>query len=342
MMTMNKELIRGKTKDELKELFPDGPSYRMDQVYEWIHKKRIHSFDGMTNIPKDLRKELEKKFVLNSLEKETVRMSKDGSRKYLYKTMDGEHIECVYIPHDYGDSICVSTQAGCRMGCSFCGTAMGGFRRSLTCAEMAEQIEGHEGEKITHAVIMGMGEPLDNYDETVKFIRLITDGEGYDMSARNITLSTCGITGRIRNLAGEGLPVTLALSLHAPTQKKRELIMPIAKRYHLREVLDACSFYFKKTGRRVTYEYAMIRGINDSREDAGKLALLLGRGQHVNLIPFNSVDGKQMDSSSEGTIRSFKNILEKNKINVTIRASAGADIDAACGQLRNKKERLLG
>ena len=315
--------------------------FRAKQIYAWLHQKHAASFDDMTDLSKSLRSRLKETCRLTVLKPVQIQTSKlDGTKKYLYALADGNMIESVFMKYKHGNSVCVSSQAGCRMGCRFCASAIGGFVRNLTPAEMAEQVyrtSQDTGERISNVVVMGIGEPLDNYDSLLKFIRLITDEQGQNISQRSITVSTCGIVPRIRQLADEKLQITLALSLHAPSQEKRQSLMPAALQYDLAEVLKACDYYFAKTGRRITYEYSLIRGINDSPGDAERLSMLLkGKNCHVNLIPVNPVKERSFMQPDESAAAAFKNKLEKNGINVTIRREMGRDIDGACGQLRKK------
>ena len=336
---------------ELNALYPEelntiitqlgGKPYRARQLFEWIHVHHAASLDDMTNLPKKLRTALTREHTLPTLRTVTVQTSKeDGTQKYLFETHDGQYVESVRMVYRYGTTVCVSSQVGCRMGCRFCASTIDGLVRSLSAGEMLDQVYRiceAAGERVSHVVVMGMGEPFDNYDQLIRFLRLLTAEEGYRMSARNITVSTCGIVPGIRRFAQEGLPVTLALSLHAPDQETREKMMPVAKAYPLSEVIGACDDYFRTTGRRVTAEYAMAEGINDSPAHAARLGTLLkGRGIHVNLIPVNPVRGRAFSQSSSAALQGFKNQLENYGINVTIRRELGRDIDGACGQLRRK------
>ena len=327
--------------EELKEwLAVSGvPSYRASQIFSWLHVKRVCSFEEMSDLPKKLRETLAESFVITSLKPVLVQQSKvDGTKKVLFECADGCRIESVFMKYHYGASICVSTQVGCRMGCRFCASTIGGLERNLSAAEILSEIYEMErltGEDIRHLVLMGTGEPFDNYDEVVRFIRLVTAAEGKNMSARNVTLSTCGIPEKIRQFAREGLPVTLALSLHASSGEARKELMPIARKYELHEVLSACNDYFRLTGRRVTYEYAVISGENDTEKNVQELKTLLGgQNAHMNLIPVNPVREKMMKRPDRKEITAFQNALEIAGINATIRRSMGTDIDGACGQLR--------
>ncbi|MBO4953157.1 MAG: 23S rRNA (adenine(2503)-C(2))-methyltransferase RlmN [Lachnospiraceae bacterium] len=334
--------IRAMYMDELENwMKAEGqPAFRAKQVFQWLHEKYVASAEEMTNLPKALRTKLCESGIVTIKEELRQESASDGTVKFLYRLQDDQMIETVFMRHDYGNSVCISSQAGCRMGCRFCASTIGGLVRNLTASEMLEQIYASSramGERISHVVVMGTGEPLDNYENLIRFLRLLTDEKGYNLSARNITVSSCGIVPRIYDLANENLPITFALSLHAPTDEERKELMPVAHRYTLAETLDACRAYFDRTGRRVTFEYSLVKGKNDSREQAMKLAkLLAGMNCHVNLIPINPVEEREYEKSDQDSIAKFKLTLEKNHINATIRKSMGSDIDAACGQLRRK------
>ena len=334
--------IRSMYMDELENwMKAEGqPAFRAKQVFQWLHEKYVASTEEMTNLPKDLRTKLGESGIVTIKEELRQESASDGTVKFLYRLQDDQMIETVFMRHDYGNSVCISSQAGCRMGCRFCASTIGGLVRNLTASEMLEQIYASSramGERISHVVVMGTGEPLDNYENLIRFLRLLTDEKGYNLSARNITVSSCGIVPRIYDLANENLPITFALSLHAPTDEERKELMPVAHRYTLAETLDACRAYFDRTGRRVTFEYSLVKGKNDSKEQAIKLAkLLAGMNCHVNLIPINPVEEREYEKSDQDSIAKFKLTLEKNHINATIRKSMGSDIDAACGQLRRK------
>ena len=320
------------------------PKFRAAQLFSWLHEKYAGSVDEMTNLPKSLREKIsdDVTFVKEVTRQES---SSDGTVKFLYELSDGQMVETVWMPHDYGISICISSQAGCRMGCAFCASTIGGLVRNLTAAEMLEQIYASMramGKRVSNVVVMGTGEPLDNYDNLLRFIRLITHEKGFNLSARSITVSTCGIVPNILRLAEENLPITLALSLHATTDEERKALMPVAYKYTVAETLAACDEYFNKTGRRVSYEYSLVKGVNDSEEHAERLSKLLkGRNAHVNLIPVNPVKERSFSASDTNMVNKFKFILEKKSINGTIRRSVGSDIDAACGQLRRKMTRTM-
>ena len=319
------------------------------QLFEWLHKKTVGSYGQMTNLSQKLRQQLEEKYPLARLEVVDVETSAiDGTQKYLFGLADGNVIESVLMRYHHGNSVCISSQVGCRMGCRFCASTIGGLIRNLTASEMLDQvyrIQELTGERVSNVVVMGTGEPLDNYDNLVRFVRILSDEKGQNISHRNITVSTCGIVPRIRQLADEGLGITLALSLHAPNDEKRRELMPIANRYSLEEVPPACQYYFEKTGRRITFEYSLVGGKNDGQEDARQLAdLISGLNCHVNLIPVNPIKERDYVQSGKKVIGNFKNKLEKYRINVTIRREMGRDINGACGQLRrsylDKREKL--
>lgn len=314
-------------------------AFRGKQIYQWIHEKLVGSFDEMSNISKGLKEQLKQRFFLTTLEPVEVKISKiDGTRKYLFRLHDGNVIESVWMKYRHGNSVCISSQVGCRMGCRFCASTIDGLERNLTASEMLDQIyriQALTGERVSNIVIMGSGEPFDNYDEVVQFVRLITDEHGLHISQRNITISTCGIVPGIKKLAEENFQVTLALSLHAPNNQVRKTLMPIANKYSLDEVLDACAYYFEKTGRRLTFEYSLVSGVNDNLTEAKELVKLLkDTNGHVNLIPVNPIKERDFVQSSQRAIGDFKNYLEKHKIQVTVRREMGRDIQGACGQLR--------
>ena len=315
--------------------------FRAKQIYQWMHEKCVSSFQDMTNISEKLRTRLEEVCRFTSLKTVTVQTSKlDGTRKYLFELEDGNRVESVLMRYKHGNSVCISSQAGCRMGCRFCASTLDGLVRGLTPAEMLEQIYrvGEDiGERISNVVVMGTGEPLDNYENLLCFITMLTDENGLNISQRNLTVSTCGIVPKIRELAEEKLQMTLALSLHASNQKKRQELMPIANKYDIEEVIDACKYYFSKTGRRVTFEYSLVAGVTDTKEDAEELSRLIhGMNCHVNLIPVNPIKERNYKQPDHTATEKFKIELEKNAINVTIRREMGRDIDGACGQLRKR------
>ena len=333
--------IRTMTQSELLDycLGKGWPKFRAKQIFEWLHKKHVSNTEGMTNLPKAMREELGKDFEAVTYVTSQV-SQKDGTRKYLFSMSDGQMIETVFMRYEHGNSVCISSQAGCAMGCKFCASTIGGCIRDLTAGEMLGQIYeviNDTKEDISNIVVMGTGEPLQNYDNLLRFIRLITNPDGYNLSIRNITVSSCGIVPNIKRLADEGLGITFALSLHAPSDELRKTIMPIANKYTIAETLEATDYYFKKTGRRITIEYSLMDGVNDGDAQAEALGRLLkDRGYHVNLIPVNPVEERDFERSRDARVAGFKKILEKYRINVTIRRGMGRDIDAACGQLRRK------
>lgn len=315
--------------------------YRAGQLYEWLHKKQARSFEEMTNLPAALRQRLAQTCELVCLRQVDVQISKaDGTRKYLFALADQNVIESVLMRYKHGNSVCISSQAGCRMGCRFCASTLDGLIRNLAPSEMLDQVYGigrDIGERISNVVVMGTGEPLDNYESLLKFIELLTDEHGLHISQRNVTVSTCGLVPKMRSLADRKLSITLALSLHAPNQSKRKSLMPVANRYDIGEVIDACRYYFAQTGRRVTFEYSLVADVNDSDADAAQLAALLsGMNCHVNLIPVNPIRERNFARSNEGRVQAFLTALTKRGINATVRRSMGADIDGACGQLRHQ------
>ena len=315
--------------------------FRGKQLYEWMHVHRVASYQEMTNLSKAFRQQLEDTTTYTSLTKVDCQISKeDGTRKYLFALADGNVVESVLMRYKHGNSVCVSSQVGCRMGCRFCASTLDGLLRNLTASEILDQIyaiERDTKERVSNVVVMGTGEPMDNYDNIVRFIKLLSDEHGANISQRNITVSTCGIVPRIRQLADEKLQITLALSLHACNQQKRLELMPVANKYDIHDVVDACRYYFEQTGRRITFEYSLVGGVNDSSQDAEELtALLQGINCHVNLIPVNPIKERDYVQSNRAVVEAFKNKLEKNGINVTIRREMGRDIDGACGQLRRK------
>lgn len=317
----------------------DEKPFRAAQIYEWLHVKLIQDYEEMTNIPKNLRVFLAENTDLKNLKLIQTLTSKTGeTQKFLFQLEDGNLLECVLMKYHHGNSVCISSQVGCKMGCRFCASTLNGFERNLTASEMLNQIylvQRLTGERVSNVVVMGTGEPLDNYDNLVAFIRLLSDEMGLHISQRNITVSTCGLVDKIRKLAEEKFQITLALSLHASNDAVRRELMPIANRYSIEEVLRACDDYFSQTGRRMTFEYSLIAGENDSHEQARELAALLkGKNAHINLIPVNPIKERDYKQSKGDSVQKFKLILEKYGINVTIRREMGTDINAACGQLR--------
>lgn len=314
-------------------------SFRAKQIYEWTHQKLVPGYDEMRNLSKELKEKLYAKYLFTSLKVVRVQESAiDQTKKFLFGLQDGNVVESVWMKYKHGNSVCISSQVGCRMGCKFCASTLDGLLRNLTPAEMLDQIYSIQritGERVSNIVIMGTGEPLDNYDNVLKFLHMITDENGLNISGRNITISTCGIVPGIKKLAHENLPLTLALSLHATTDEKRKVLMPIAFQYSIRELMEACSYYFDHTGRRITFEYSLVGGVNDTNEDAEELiGLAKPLHSHVNLIPVNPIKERDFVQSEAGRIQSFKHRLEKHGVTVTVRREMGRDIDGACGQLR--------
>lgn len=338
---MEKKDIKSLYLEELKEELGQlgEKSFRAKQIYQWVHQKLAADFEDMSNLSKALREKLRQQYTLTALNPVEVKISKiDGTRKYLFRLSDGNVIESVWMQYHHGNSVCISSQVGCRMGCRFCASTLDGLERNLTAGEMLDQIyriQADTGERVSNIVIMGSGEPMDNYDNIVRFIRLISHDQGLNISQRNITVSTCGIVPGIRRLAKEGLSVTLALSLHAPNDEVRKTLMPIANKYRIQEILDACQEYFEETGRRLTFEYSLVSGVNDNLEEARALASLLkGMHGHVNLIPVNPIQERDYVQSDRRAIEAFQHYLESQKIAVTVRREMGRDINGACGQLR--------
>ena len=330
------------TLDELTEFVTENgfPKFRAKQIYDWLYKN-VTDFDNMRNIPADLKAFLKSSSYISvaNIEKKLVSRY-DKTVKYLFSFNDGECVESVVMSYKHGYSICISTQVGCKMGCTFCATGKSGFSRSLVPSEMLGQIEAEQRDlniRISNIVLMGMGEPLDNFDNVVKFLRLVSSDNGLNIGMRHITLSTCGIVPKIYELAKLHLGITLSVSLHAPNDEIRQRTMPIARKYSIEELLKACSDYFKTTGRRVTFEYSMISGVNDSDENARELAKRLeGTQSHVNLIPVNTVEGTGYLKSNIKRQQAFINILAAKNIGATVRRTLGSDINASCGQLRRK------
>lgn len=338
---MEKKDIKSLYLEELEEELGQlgEKSFRAKQIYQWVHQKLAADFEDMSNLSKALREKLRQQYTLIALNPVEVKISKiDGTRKYLFRLSDGNVIESVWMQYHHGNSVCISSQVGCRMGCRFCASTLDGLERNLTAGEMLDQIyriQADTGERVSNIVIMGSGEPMDNYDNVVRFIRLISHDQGLNISQRNITVSTCGIVPGIRRLAKEGLSVTLALSLHAPNDEVRKTLMPIANKYRIQEILDACQEYFEETGRRLTFEYSLVSGVNDNLEEARALASLLkGMHGHVNLIPVNPIQERDYVQSDRRAIEAFQHYLESQKIAVTVRREMGRDINGACGQLR--------
>ena len=334
--------IKSMTIDELKKLMTtlgDKP-FRAKQIYSWLHEHLVTSYDEMTNLSKSLREKL-KEYPVTALKMVDVQTSRiDGTQKYLFRLSDGNVIESVLMRYKHGNSVCISSQVGCRMGCRFCASTIGGLTRCLLPSEMLDQIyriQALTGERVSNVVVMGTGEPLDNYENLLRFIHILTEEGGLHISQRNLTVSTCGLVPKIYDLAKEKLQMTLALSLHAPNDVKRRELMPIANKYSMDEVLEACRYYFKETGRRITFEYSLVAGVNDSDENARELAKRLeGTQSHVNLIPVNTVEGTGYLKSNIKRQQAFINILAAKNIGATVRRTLGSDINASCGQLKRK------
>lgn len=318
------------------------PAYRAKQIYEWLHKYGVADFSEMSSISKDLKNSLSNEFYISVCSVEDKFVSAvDGTVKYLFQLNDGEFVESVIMKYKYGYTICVSSQVGCKMGCRFCASTLAGFKRNLTAGEIESQIHTAQKDldiRISHIVLMGIGEPLDNFEQVIRFISNVNHENGLHISARNITLSTCGIVPGIQKLMDLDLQITLTISLHAPNDRIRSQIMPVNDKWHINEIVSMCKKYTAKTSRRVSFEYTLIKDVNDDEQCAEELsALLKGMLCHVNLIPVNNVEERKNIRSSDQAIRKFLHILQKNGINATIRRTLGSDINASCGQLRRKK-----
>ena len=313
--------------------------FRAAQLYSWMHEKLAESYDEMTNISDKLKNTLQEDTLYTSLKIVKMQESRiDGTRKYLFELYDGNLIESVFMKYHHGNSVCISSQVGCKMGCRFCASTLNGCVRNLEPSEMLDQIyriQSLTGERVSNIVIMGSGEPMDNYDNVVKFLGLINSDKGLNISQRNITVSTCGLVPRIKQLAELKLQITLAISLHAPNDELRKTMMPIAYTYSIEQIMDACRYYLSQTARRISFEYSLVKGVNDSSECARQLIKLVhGMNCHINLIPVNPIKERDYEQSEKNSIHNFKEILEKAGVNVTIRREMGRDIDGACGQLR--------
>jgi 23S rRNA (adenine2503-C2)-methyltransferase len=347
---MNTASIYGLTLDDLQEwlLLNGQKKFRAPQIWDWLYVKRVQEFADMTNLSKELIASLEANFVLEPLNQVVVQESADGTTKYLFQLADKLMIETVLMYHEYGLSVCVTTQVGCDIGCTFCASGLKRKQRDLTAGEIVAQVmqvqhyldEKGKGERVSHVVVMGIGEPFDNYDNVMNFLHIINNAKGLAIGARHITVSTSGLAPKIREFADNGLQVNLALSLHAPNDEIRSRMMRINRKHPLEEVMAAIDEYLKKTNRRITFEYIMISGVNDSPEQARELVALLKDKRHlsyVNLIPYNPVaEHIKYERSTQKAMQAFYDILQKNKINCVIRKEHGTDIDAACGQLRSK------
>lgn len=332
------------SKDWIEWMESNGqPKFRAKQVMDWLYVKRVNSFQQMSNLPLALRQKLSDSFSLESLKELTIQRSKDGTIKFLFGLKDDHAIETVVMRHNYGISVCLTTQVGCRIGCTFCASTLGGLKRNLSSGEIVSQVVSAQkfldqtNERVKSIVIMGIGEPFENYDAMAKSLRILNDPNGLHIGQRHITVSTSGVVPSIYRFADEGWQIGLAISLHAPNQELRAKLMPISRRYPLEELLEACLYYLKKTNRRLTFEYALIGGKNDQDKDAHQLAQLLqGMNCLVNLIPVNYVPERDYQRTPRHQIFNFKRILDSYHINTTIRREHGHDIDAACGQLRSK------
>ena len=318
-------------------------SFRATQIFEWVYRKNVKSFDEMSNIKKETIEKLKEKFEISTLKIEKEQISVDGTRKYLFELSDGNFVETVLMSHDYGLSVCVSTQVGCNMGCAFCASGLNKKQRNLEVYEMVLQIQMineillKENKRVSHVVVMGIGEPFDNYENLLDFLRIINDAKGLEIGSRHITVSTCGIVPKIIEYSDFELQVNLAISLHFSNDEKRSKYMLINRAYNISKLMDSIKYYYNKTNRRITFEYILLKDINDSPEDAKELVRLLkGINCYVNLIPMNSTIN-QFTRSTQEKMNAFYNVLIKNNINVTLRREQGHDIDAACGQLRIKK-----
>ena len=335
--------IKSKTLKELQEEFAQKglPKFRALQVFRWL-QRGVGDFSQMTDLSKDLRQELAQSYRIVTAEVAQKRVSKDGTVKYLFRLFDGEYVESVLMHYKYGTSICISTQVGCKMNCSFCATGKSGFSRNLAASEILSQVQAASqdaGVRISHIVLMGMGEPLDNYENVLRFLELVTSPEGLQIGMRHISLSTCGIVDKIYDLADRKYQLTLSVSLHAPNDEIHSRTMPINNNWNIGELLQACKYYGAKTGRRISFEYALIQGVNDTDACALELAgRLKGILAHVNLIPVNDVTGTGYRKSRIEQQKRFVSLLESRGIPATVRRTLGSDIEASCGQLRRKVE----
>ncbi len=339
------------SKTDVKSLLPEElgnifselklPSYRSGQVFKWL-SAGVTDFDAMTNLPLQFRTYLKDNYYITAPEVIRKQVSAiDGTIKYLWRLTDGNSVESVVMEYEHGNTVCISSQVGCRMGCAFCASTLGGLVRDLAPSEMLDQVlfsQIDSGKKISNIVLMGIGEPLDNYDSVMKFLRIVNHPSGMNIGMRHISLSTCGIIENIDKLADNNLQLTLSVSLHAPDDETRSALMPINRKYSVSMLFDACRRYFKKTGRRISFEYAMVGGVNDTDSHAAMLAdRLSGTGSHVNLIPLNAVRERSLSASSPERIKAFVKVLRDRGVNVTVRRRLGSDIDASCGQLRRKE-----
>ncbi len=341
-MFIEKKDIKSYTPEELREEFKNMgiKPYRADQIIDWLYKG-VCSFDEMLNLPKDMREALSEKYYINELKLLKKQVSgEDGTIKYLWELMDKNTLETVLMKYHHGYTVCVSTQVGCRQGCTFCASCLNGFTRNLLPSEIIDQILFVQKDaeiNVSNIVLMGIGEPLDNYDNVLKFIRLANHHKCLNIGLRHITLSTCGLADKVDKLAENNLQLTICISLHATTEESRSALMPVNRRFSLKELLNACERYSKATGKRLSFEYAMIKGVNDSKEDALRLAEISKKLRaHINLIPLNHVSERKFKASDQNTVNSFYSLLKEKGAIVTVRRRLGSDIDASCGQLRKK------
>ncbi len=340
---MQKKCISSYTLEQLTALMKEmgQPAFRAKQIFHWLHQKLVTEFSAMTDQPKALLQKLEEAYYIASPAIQRKQQSKDGTIKYLFRLADGNCIETVLMRYNYGNTVCVSTQVGCRMGCRFCASTQAGRVRNLEAGEIAAEIYAAQkdiGERISHIVLMGIGEPLDNFDNVMDFLTIISCADGVNIGMRNISLSTCGIVPQIDRLAEKKLQLTLSISLHAPNNAMRSQMMPVNDAYPVEQLIAACRRYQKTTGRRISFEYSMVRGVNDSPATAKELAdLIKGMGAHVNLIPINPVDGSPYSATDAENVKRFQNMLIQLGVNATVRRRLGSDISAACGQLRREE-----
>ena len=339
---MEKRCITSFTIEQLTALMKElgQPGFRAKQIFHWVHQKQAAEFSQMTDQPKTLIARLEQDFYIAQHKVRRCQRSKDGTVKYLFELADGNCIETVLMRYNYGNTVCVSTQVGCRMGCRFCASTQGGRVRNLEAGEIAAEIYGvmrDTGERVSHVVLMGIGEPLDNFDNVMDFLEIVSCADGINIGMRNFSLSTCGLVPMIDKLAEKKLQLTLSVSLHAPENTMRSSMMPVNNAYPVEQLIDACRRYQQTTGRRISFEYSMVRGVNDSDQTAAMLAKLIrGMGAHVNLIPINPVDGSPYSASDDANVRRFQQRLMDLGVNATVRRRLGQDISAACGQLRRE------
>lgn len=339
---MEKRCITSFTIEQLTTLMKElgQPGFRAKQIFHWVHQKQAAEFSQMTDQPKALIARLEQDFYIAQHKVRRCQRSKDGTVKYLFELADGNCIETVLMRYNYGNTVCVSTQVGCRMGCRFCASTQGGRVRNLEAGEIAAEIYGvmrDTGERVSHVVLMGIGEPLDNFDNVMDFLEIVSCADGINIGMRNFSLSTCGLVPMIDKLAEKKLQLTLSVSLHAPENTMRSSMMPVNNAYPVEQLIAACRRYQQTTGRRISFEYSMVRGVNDSDQTAAMLAKLIrGMGAHVNLIPINPVDGSPYSASDDANVRRFQQRLMDLGVNATVRRRLGQDISAACGQLRRE------